>query len=99
MRCACARMSRGPIRRNRGFFDWRAVIDDGARVVQLAELLSLREELLALLRDCAAYLLSKRLPLRGFYGSQRACVFEQPTRLRHSLRIDDALVTVALRDR
>src|SRR5882672_8780978 len=84
MRCACARTPRRPIRRNRGFFDWRAVLDDGARVVQLAELLSLREELLALLGDGAAYLFSKRRPLRAFYSSQRARVFEQPTRLRHS---------------
>src|SRR5882672_9324758 len=69
MRCARARMSRRPIGRNRGFFDGRAVIDDGARVVQLTELLSLREELLALLGDGAAYLFSKRCPLRAFYGS------------------------------
>src|SRR5882757_6630660 len=99
MRCTRARPPRRPIRRNRGFFDWRAVIDDGVRVVQLAELLSLREELLALLGDCAAYLLSKGLAPRGFYSGQRARIFEQPARLRHAFGIEDALVTVALRDR
>src|SRR5882757_2365770 len=99
MRCTRARTPRRPIRRNRGFFDWRAVIDDGVRVVQLAELLSLREELLALLGDCAADLLSKGLPLRSFYGSQCARVFEQPTRFRHPLRVEYTLVTIALRDR
>jgi len=61
-----------------GFFDGRAVIDDGARVVQLAELLSLR-------KNCSRCLGMARLsfleaaPLRLSMAASALAVFEQPT--------------------
>src|SRR5260221_9484941 len=58
MRCAFARTPRRLIRRNRGFFDSRAVLDDVVGAVQQAELVSLGEELFALVWDGAVLLFS-----------------------------------------
>ena len=94
MGCSSTRMAGRPVLGDGGPLGHGAIIDQGIRTVDVAKLLTLREELLALSRNRTRDLIPQRLPLRLLDGSENSRVTEKPPCLCHPARIEYALIRI-----
>src|SRR5882757_1113529 len=88
----------GLIARDTRLLNRRTVVDERGRAIKLSKLLPLRKELLALRWNRTTYPLAKLSSFGSLNRRERGRLL-QPARCRHALRVEHALLAVALRDR